>query len=81
MRIRSMVGVMIQQETMVQMIYPPIRANQCGNFKCGKMVQSESPCFRDTLGAAYYCDSCGKCLRYHRKKAAERGEDIPIRLE
>lgn len=51
--------------------YIPVR---CTDPKCGRLVKNEDPCFIDGLSenGDVYCDACGKCLRYSRKKAAER---------
>jgi hypothetical protein len=49
----------------------PIR---CADPKCGRPVIHDAPCFVDTNSpnGDVYCDDCGKCLRYERKKAAQR---------
>ena len=46
----------------------------CSDEKCNTLIRNEDPCFVDSLSenGDVYCDSCGKCLRYARKKAAER---------
>lgn len=34
-------------------------------------------CFLDVNKGSIYCDSCGKCRRYARKKAVQRGDCPP----
>lgn len=48
----------------------------CCDEKCGRFVQHKEPCFIDVLSenGDVYCDSCGKCLRYSRKREAARRE-------
>ncbi len=53
----------------------------CSSKKCGKMVQQGNIIFIDKLSEAIYCEGCGTCLRYHRKKAIERGETLPLDFE
>ena len=45
----------------------------CSDSKCGRYVEDGDPCFWAD-GEVLYCGSCGKCLRYARKKEHERNE-------
>lgn len=50
---------------------------RCSAHLCSKAVQTGEPCLVDVQeGGEVYCMICGACERYHRKKAAERGETI-----
>ena len=53
------------------------RASKCANSKCGKSLSNGTEFYYDTDKEADYCFQCGVCLRYHRKKAVERGEPAP----
>lgn len=46
----------------------------CSDPKCGRFIQHDEPCFVDTMteNGNVYCDSCGKCIRYERKRAKMR---------
>lgn len=44
---------------------------------CGRELKQHASVFLDLLGGRTHCDGCGKALRYHRKKAWQRGEEIP----
>ncbi len=46
----------------------------CSDEKCGRLVRHNEPCFIDakTSNGAVYCDSCGKCIRYARKREEMR---------
>jgi len=44
----------------------------CADHKCGRMIYPEMPCCVDAATGDIYCDPCGLCLRYSRKKEAER---------
>ena len=49
----------------------------CAAHDCTKVMQPEETCLVDVQeGGEVYCMICGACERYHRKKAAERGEPI-----
>lgn len=50
-------------------VFKPVR---CADQKCGRMVAHNIPCFVDSETGQVWCDDCGKCERYARKKAAER---------
>jgi hypothetical protein len=50
---------------------------QCAAHLCSKLIQTAETCLVDVQeGGEVYCMICGACERYHRKKAAERGEAI-----
>jgi hypothetical protein len=53
----------------------------CGSKTCGKVLQQGDIIFIDRMSEAIYCEKCGTCLRYHRKKAIERGEELPLNFE
>jgi hypothetical protein len=48
----------------------------CGDDLCGIKLRRGDECFMDPLLKKIYCLQCGQCLRYARKKAAQRGEPI-----
>lgn len=51
--------------------------DQCADKGCTRILTQGDDCFIDTIrDGKMLCDLCGKCLRYSRKKAAERGEPI-----
>jgi len=55
---------------------------QCANILCERMLVKGSPFFWDTVKNKDYCEQCGQCLRYKRKKAVQRGETIEsVRIE
>ncbi len=48
---------------------------ECSDDKCNRKIINGGAYFMDVLeNGAILCDDCGKCLRYTRKKAHERGE-------
>lgn len=49
---------------------------QCHDRLCFTKVENGDEYFIDILKDKMYCLQCGKCLRYARKKAAQRGEPI-----
>jgi len=50
-------------------------SKQCGDEICDREIKTGYSCFIDLLNnGVILCDVCGKCLRYARKKATERGE-------
>jgi hypothetical protein len=63
------------KHTMIESI--AVHMHRCKNPECRRIVQAKENYFIDTLVTGSYCESCGKCLRYHRKKAIERGEKPP----
>jgi len=58
--------------------FPPAR---CADKKCGRAIAHEAPCFIDASTGATWCDNCGKCERYARKKAAQRAEKADAKKE
>jgi len=48
----------------------------CWMKKCSRSIGVLEKYFLDTLWDRIYCYQCGLCLRYARKKAMERGEQI-----
>ncbi len=55
-------------------------ATSCSHPTCGAVLDAFSPCHRDEVSSLLYCTTCGPILRYHRKKALERGEEIPVTI-
>jgi len=45
----------------------------CADLKCTRAILPGVVVFVD-VGGRVFCEGCGKALRYHRKKAAQRGE-------
>ncbi len=45
---------------------------ECGDTKCSRRVNRDDTCWVDVDQKVVFCDSCGRCVRYARKKAAER---------
>ncbi len=55
------------------------REKWCSNApNCMVMIKPKEDCFVDYSTNKPYCTACGQRLRYHRKKAMERGEVMPI---
>lgn len=50
----------------------------CSNDICGRKIRRGDECFADVLSDADYCQQCGVMLRYHRKKAGERNDPLPV---
>lgn len=44
----------------------------CSDEKCTRLIYKGDLYYQDLVGDRPYCDSCGKCVRYSRKKAEER---------
>lgn len=41
----------------------------CSDPKCGRIVRHNEACFVDVLDKGkVYCDPCGKCIRFARKR-------------
>jgi hypothetical protein len=53
----------------------------CKNKSCGRSITTGTNFFYDPLNDSDYCQQCGVMLRYHRKKALERGETVPLNFE
>lgn len=50
----------------------------CGNDTgCSEEIQPGDT-FAVSATGVRYCRTCGNRLRYHRKKAAQRGETLPV---
>ena len=48
---------------------------ECADELCSSLIQPQEMCFIDTQSRGLvYCKYCGPCVRYHRKKAEQRGE-------
>ena len=48
---------------------------ECADDLCSRSIALHEICFVDTHSSGLvYCQYCGPCLRYHRKKAVQRGE-------
>lgn len=59
-----------------------LRRRQCAAKLCGRLIDRLDEYWIDKLaGDAEYCKKCGIMLRYHRKKAGERGEAPPVTFE
>lgn len=50
----------------------------CSDEKCGRLVRHNEMCFVDTQSehGNIYCDACGKCIRYTRKRSAIRKHKV-----
>ena len=48
----------------------------CSDNLCPRKINKSENCFLDLLSGEMLCEQCGKCLRYARKKAHQRGEPI-----
>jgi hypothetical protein len=49
----------------------------CCDPKCGRIVKHNEACFVDVVNKGnVYCDSCGKCIRYSRKKEELRNVKV-----
>jgi hypothetical protein len=69
--------MMIKNSTkMVEVANAGGQALVCWMKKCGRNIAVLEKYFLDTLWDRIYCHQCGLCLRYARKKAMERGEQI-----
>lgn len=65
------------QATLVEVKWAgnPVR---CSHETCPTSIGPGERYFIDKLSDSSYCQPCGAALRYHRKKAIERGQDPPI---
>ena len=52
----------------------------CSRPECSAVLDALGDCFRDESTGRLYCPTCGPILRYHRKKALQRGETLPITM-
>lgn len=44
----------------------------CSDSKCGRLVKHNESCFVDAQTGDLFCDACGKCIRFSRKREALR---------
>jgi hypothetical protein len=56
---------------LIQTFSPHPEGILCFDAKCGRSVNFMEKCFIDEAGGVY-CQNCGVCERYTRKKAAQR---------
>lgn len=62
----------------VDHVHHSLLSTGCANAaECGTLVDHAALCFLDSATGRVYCLPCGQRLRYHRKKALERGETMP----
>jgi predicted nucleic-acid-binding Zn-ribbon protein len=63
---------------MMEMTYEEEGPVFCADEKCIRYIGTGAKCFVDTWAKeeskTVYCENCGPCERYHRKKANQRGE-------
>ena len=45
---------------------------KCKAANCARIMRTDDDCFIDVQSNAVFCDECGKCERYSRKKEQER---------
>lgn len=67
--------------SIIKTMWPQLWAedeSSCANQACRRKISRGDECFADSLGGVSYCQQCGIMLRYHRKKAGERGEQAPV---
>jgi hypothetical protein len=55
-------------------------ATGCAGPDCRQVLQPDTDCYRDEHTGRLHCIACGQILRYHRKKALERGETLPVTM-
>lgn len=66
---------------MVEKTWCGLQARSCSNGEgCVATIEPGEMYFRDEARGVGYCVPCGQRLRYHRKKALERGETIPATM-
>jgi len=56
-------------------------SGRCENPHCRNKIEWGDMCWYDRMGDKDYCNPCGLAMRYHRKKASERGEREPVTFE
>jgi len=57
---------------LMKVFYPETNI-ECADEKCTRFIKFMDTCYIDTQESpAYYCESCGQCLRYERKMAEKR---------
>lgn len=67
---------MIDQTKLIEVSYSDSVPSVCCFDKCHRGINTLDKYFLDILHNKVYCHQCGICLRYARKKAAQRGEPI-----
>lgn len=65
-----------ERQKMRPMTWGPRRKGKCRG--CRKPIEFLQDYFYDKLGDCDYCEQCGRILRFHRRKAEERGEELPL---
>lgn len=60
--------------------YEATASRGCANPRCPAVLAHGDPCLYDQEGGFRYCVPCGERLRYHRRKALQRGEPLPTSL-
>ncbi len=72
---------MIDIHKMVEKEWRGLQARGCTNSDgCANTIKPGEPYFRDEARGTGYCVPCGQRLRYHRKKALQRGEELPLTM-
>lgn len=57
----------------MEIAYAEEEPTECADDPCTRLIISDAVCFIDIQGGGkLYCEICGPCERYHRKKATER---------
>jgi hypothetical protein len=51
--------------------YAKDEATKCADAKCGRTIASGDTAWEEQ-GGTFFCEECGVCLRYHRKRQAQR---------
>ena len=54
----------------------PTPDTSCSDKLCPRKITLGESCYWDMLAADFLCVHCGRCLRYARKKAVQRGAPI-----
>jgi len=67
---------MVNTSKMIEVSHSGKKPLMCKFDKCCRKINTLDAYFFDMLHDKEYCHQCGICLRYARKKAAERGESI-----
>lgn len=57
------------------------KPQRCDASNCTRSIGPGESFFIDKMSEASYCQQCGTSLRYHRKKAGDRGESLPLTFE
>lgn len=56
--------------------YQGAASRGCANPRCTAVLAHLDACMLDQEAGFRYCVPCGQRLRYHRRKALERGEPL-----